>query len=114
MSEDNKKRELSEDDLDNVAGGSFAENQELLAVMGDIDPEGVKNLLKTWDQKAPNAQGSFNDKMQKLINDNFKGKGTNILLSADKVANLYTVGGKRMTHGQFIDMLKGMGSGNDF
>ncbi len=112
MSEETKKRELSEDDLDNVAGGSFEENQELLNVMMDIDPKGTENLLKTWDQKAPNAQSSFNDKMQKLMNANFK--GSQILLSSDKIENLYTVGGKRMSHGQFVDMLKSMGSGNDF
>jgi hypothetical protein len=44
---DKMSAKMSDDELDNVAGGSFAQNQDILVAMGNIDPEGVKIFLKT-------------------------------------------------------------------
>ena len=42
MSEDSKKLELSEDALDNVAGGTNEQNMQILKALESLDPDGVK------------------------------------------------------------------------
>ncbi len=114
MSEESKKTELTEDALDNVAGGSFAQNQDILAVMGDIDPEGTKNLLKTWDQKSPNRELTLANKLSGLLRNNLSGSGIGFALSTGNGGNMYSIGEKELTHDQFISLLKNMGKENDF
>ena len=96
---------LSDEELDGVAGGSFSENQDILVAMMDVDPNGTMNLLKEWDQRADDAKNSLNNKLTTLINKNFGKDGVIFSGSADKVGNLYFIGGKRVSHQQFISFL---------
>ena len=63
------------------------------------------NLLKEWDQRSETAKSSLNDKLTTLINKNFSKDGVVFAGSADKVGNLYFIGGKHVSHQQFIDFL---------
>ena len=100
-----RNEKLSDDELDGVAGGSFRENQDILIAMMDVDPQGTIQLLKEWDQRADDAKNSLNSKLTTLINKNFGKDDVVFAGSADKVGNLYFIGGKHVSHQQFIDFL---------
>lgn len=98
------KEKLSDEQLDEVAGGSFEENRDILVAMMDVGPQGTMQLFKEWDQRSDTAKGSLNNKLTVLINKNF-GNRVTFAGSADQVASVYFINGKHVSHQQFIDFL---------
>ena len=114
-----KSKSMSDDELDNVAGGTHQENMEVLNVMAQVDPKGTQALLASLQTLGPddNWQGIMRDRLTILINDNFKRKGLDVNFSGSVgVGNMYYVGGKKMSHAKFLEFLGNYkaGGGDDF
>jgi hypothetical protein len=114
LSEDTKKREiLSEDTLDNVAGGTFEQNVDLLNAMAQIDPNSVHAILreanKTGDidkYKSVVSQG-LDGLIQKHFGDELRG----VPLSSSKFDNYYQSNGKKISHQQALNIINAKAQG---
>jgi hypothetical protein len=114
LSEDTKKREiLSEDTLDNVAGGTFEQNVDLLNAMAQIDPNSVQAILreanKTGDidkYKSVVSQG-LDGLIQKHFGDELRG----VPLSSSKFDNYYQSNGKKISHQQALNIINAKAQG---
>jgi hypothetical protein len=105
LSEDTKKREiLSEDTLDNVAGGTNDENMQILSALEKIDPDGVQDVYN----EAMNAGGDY-----KAISDIIavgvvglvrKNLGAAVFPAYD-YNNQYLVEGQNASHSQILEMI---------
>ena len=106
----NEVRELmSEEELDQVAGGTFHETEDVLAAMGDVDPEGVIMFLQRWDQDP----FTLGDHMKRLVEGNFEQVGIKVKFTPGEgriTPNKYKIDGKSVSHNQFIDFLNTIGS----
>ena len=106
MSEDTKKREvLSENALDNVAGGTFEQNVDLLNAMAQIDPNSVQAILreanKTGDidgYKSVVSQG-----LDGLIQKHFGNELRGVPLT--KFENYYSSNGQQISHQQALNII---------
>jgi hypothetical protein len=112
LSEDTKKREiLSEDTLDNVAGGTFEQNVDLLNAMAQIDPNSVHAILreanKTGDideYKYVVAQG-LDGLIQKHFGDELMGA------PLTSYENYYISNGQKISHKQALDIINAKAQG---
>ena len=102
-----KEEELSQDQLDGVAGGSNWQNEDLLRMMLEIDPGETRKFLQTWDQKGPNAKIELRDGMKKLLQNYVNDAGLNISfdLTASANDNRYYINGKQVNHEVFKNYL---------
>ena len=108
------KEKLSDEQLDEVAGGSFDENQEILYAMMSVDPEGTMDLLKKWIQDFKCNEVSLYALISQLVDKNISGTGLQFDGRAYDDPNEYRMNGKRITHRKFLDHLKVMGQSDDF
>lgn len=98
---------VSDDVLDNVAGGTFEQNKDILGILGDIDHESTVYLLKHWDQKAPNSKATLTEGISCILNQNLKGTNINFALN-EKGENFYYLRDedgnmtKRLSHAEFM------------
>lgn len=112
MSEDTKKRELlSEDTLDNVAGGTFDQNVDLLNAMAQIDPNSVQAILreanKTGDidkYKTVVSRG-LDGLIQKHFGEELRGVPLN------SYENYYSSNGQKISHKQALDIINAKAQG---
>ena len=111
MSEETKKTELSEDALDNVAGGTFEQNMDLINAMAPIDPHAVQAILseanKTGDIeqfKSVVAQG-----LDPLIKKHFGRELSAFPLT--KMGNFYMSNGDQISHQQALNIINAKAQG---
>ena len=112
MSEDTKKRALlSEDALDNVAGGTFEQNVDLLNAMAQIDPNAIQTILnkanKTGDideYKSVVSQG-LNGLIQKHFGEELRG------VPLSSFENYYRSNGQKISHKQALDIINAKAQG---
>ena len=105
--EEKKGAAMGEEELNNVAGGSFEENQDILEVMSRIDPQGVKEFTQNWDQTSPDAPSKLAIGMMKLMEKNgLNTKKINAYLNADRIANFYRIDGEFVQHEEFMKELE--------
>lgn len=97
---------MSDEELDRVAGGTWSENQDLLVAMGNVDPDGLMNLFKSWDQNSATL-GIY---LKSLIDKNFKNRGLNVEYTPGIDPNKYKIDGEPASHEKFIDYLNTVGS----
>ena len=107
---------LSDEQLDEVAGGSFEENQEIFYAMMDVDPNGTMEFLKGWDQRASNYKETLRDGLGKLLRKNFSAQGMDVVFlgGIGDRENQYMVDGKTVSHETFMSYLSAMGNSDDF
>jgi hypothetical protein len=112
LSEDTKKREiLSEDTLDNVAGGTFEQNVDLLNAMAKIDPDSVHAILReaneTGDIKGYKSVVSkgLSDLFQKHFGNELKG------VPWTRFENYYTSNGQEISHQQALNIINAKAQG---
>ena len=105
---DSIKEKLKDEELDNVVGGNFDENQHILSVLAGIDPAGVKEFTQNWDQGDETRKGTLATGLIRLLKKNLKGTNLDVSfdLSPDKVHNIYFVNGKKASHEEFIQELE--------
>ena len=103
MSEDAKKTELSEEALDNVAGGTTAQSVEILNVMAQFDSDGVSKVLeeagalKGHRGEVAIAKGTMN-----LLNKHFGIQSCPIY----DLKNVYVKNGQSLSHDDVMGMVK--------
>ena len=108
MSEDTKKRALlSEDELDNVAGGTTQENMDILNALEPLDPKGVQAVY----DEAYSANGDCEKIAEivgvgayQLLTKHFKSAGLSVFTAEDQ-SNHYSVNGQSVTHSDVINEL---------
>ena len=116
MNEETKKtlEPMSNDELDNVAGGSTTENAEILNAMMKLDPDGVVSVFDAANQAdSPEegemiiARGTYN-LLRKNVSDKIYG-----LVGSD-IKNYYSHNGTKVSHKQIIDMINAKVEGWEF
>ena len=105
MSEDTKKRAiLSEDELDNVAGGSFRQTQEIFATLSRLDPDTANAIAERANQSDPNDVGAIIASGSESILRKHFGEQSHVL-SNSSWDNVYIINGTRMDHQQAINFI---------
>ena len=105
MSEETKKIELSEDTLDNVAGGTFEQTRELFAAVQQLDPEAANAISTQVNANPENAGALMAQGAQDILRKHF---GNNFYVTAperDSLNNRYVVNGQSRSHGQVLNMI---------
>lgn len=114
----NEARErMSDEELDQVAGGTFYETEDVLAAMGNVNPEGIMMFLQRWDQD----RFMLGFHMKRIVEGTFEDVGINVEFEPGDgriTPNKYKIDGKSVTHQQFINFLNNsagiMSGGNDW
>ena len=115
MSEEPKKLELSEDDLENIAGGTTAQNLEILNAMMKVDALGVRDVLDAVNEAgAENADSIITQGVNGLIQ---KHLGNSVIFAAKsgETQNWSFSGydGKLISHQDVLDKINALSQGFD-
>lgn len=113
MSEDAKKilnsKAMSDNELDNVAGGTTAQNMAILNGIAQFDSAGVSDVL----EKAGKASGAgkpglaemyIGEGVMKLIRKHFGKDGVSTMPIRD-LNNVYSQNGKTISHDDVMKMI---------
>jgi hypothetical protein len=104
LSEDTKKRAiLSEDKLDNVAGGSFMQTQELFATLQILDPDATNPIAARANQNPKNAESIIADGVESILQKHFGEES--YVTSNPTWNNGYIINGTSMSHEQVIKLI---------
>ena len=99
-----KTKSMSDEELDNVAGGSHQQSLDVLFLMAHIDPKGTQALVEGFE--TGRVKGSLADNLTVLIDNNFQRKGIDVrYFGSEKGDNRYMVGGKEYSHPEFMEFL---------
>ena len=102
---------MSDEELDNVAGGTFDENEELQDAIGkvrEIDGfiSGVPGKINTYVPKS-----DLDDYLKKYYNIDANthgqwGIGSGAPIEEEDVPNTYSLNGKSITHQEVLNIIK--------
>ena len=100
-----KTKAMSDDELDNVAGGTTMQNWELVQALAYVDPEGVQNIMANFQNSGGNEKQLASDIMY-LITKDFPRLSA---YASDNQSNYYYSyldGGKEMSHKEVLNFIK--------
>lgn len=102
-----KGEQLSEEELDNVAGGTHAQNIQLFSWISKIDMSEIEFIHKTVDSDSPDAEWAFSTAVQGATNRILKKNGIDAeVIASESGDNMYLYKGSFVTHKKFVDVLK--------
>ena len=115
MSEDAKKRELNEDALDNVAGGTNEQNMQILKALEGIDPDGVNEVYNAMRNAGGSYEEMGNIAAGGVYNLVSKNLGRHITAFADSNGNnTYRKNGRIISHKDILNMINAKADGWEF
>ncbi len=112
MNEESKKTELSEDALDNVAGGTNEQNMQILKALEGIDPDGVNEVYSAMSNVGGNYEKMGNIASVGVYRLVSKNLGSNVTaFSSPNDANSYLKNGRYISHNDILNEIKKKAAG---
>ncbi len=98
---------LTDDELDDVAGGSHEQNLDLFSWVAKIDMSEFHFIHKSVDFDSPDAEWAFSTAVQGATNRVLKNHGIDAeVITSDSGDNMYLYKGSFINHKKFVNILK--------